>query len=655
MGIISNNGGSRAVPQPSNNPRTGRTGKLRASHFGLRHQNPLRQRKRHKPSFNGGRFLSDNNLSRNIAFNSNGGRGGSNTGARRNKISNQGYDDKFTPSIKLPSKYVTISHPVATVASLQTPSPSNYFSSTTSLPPLITGRPIKFALDSVYSNTYTTTNLPPLITGKSIQVAFDPVYSNVYTTTNLPPLITGKPIQLALDPVYSNASPGGGNSNNRPSRSFSSATVTGRPSTISINNNNDRNNFVITKNTKQELQNNVVIPIGAASGFKSNTDDKGFTDNVILDDKTEIISLKNLESKFKTFKAVNFFDQSKPNSDIKLFIPEQNTLTPDQNITTHAFERSVVGEPVISFVDELAASASSPSLIADNPTPPVSTPRMFNEILDIVAVSTSRPPAFDGQRFIKEIGPYPDVFATSSPTPRPSPFPIQNNNQQLIISTPKPRPVFQNSPNPTTRRPVFQNSNTKTKKPSFQTTNTFLTPDSPSVSGPNPNNNGANIRFPAEAFRNSVGRPQSQKEPLSEDLLNLVNSLRGRINGNNQELRQPKNNQINGGGKRKKNKNKKNKNKNKRKQKKKQQQKQSRTNNNGPNQQSKFNNAIRLISTSSLDGRLGRQAQKFGPNSAGPVVEGFPAGLPAATPEGVKIALSSPLGKHYFLKVNDTS
>lgn len=42
--------------------------------------------------------------------------------------------------------------------------------------------------------------------------------------------------------------------------------------------------------------------------------------------------------------------------------------------------------------------------------------------------------------------------------------------------------------------------------------------------------------------------------------------------------------------------------------------------------------------------RIGRQAQKFGPNSAGPVVEGFPAGLPAATPEGVKIALSSPLG-----------
>jgi len=43
-------------------------------------------------------------------------------------------------------------------------------------------------------------------------------------------------------------------------------------------------------------------------------------------------------------------------------------------------------------------------------------------------------------------------------------------------------------------------------------------------------------------------------------------------------------------------------------------------------------------------GRTGRQAAKFGPNSAGPVVEGFPAGLPAATPEGVKIALSSPLG-----------
>ena len=651
MGIISNNGGSRAVPQPSNNPRTGRTGKLRASQFGLRHQNPLRQRKRHKPSFHGGRFLSDNSLSRNIAFPSNGGRGVSNNGARRNRNSNQGYDEKFVPSIKLPSKYVTISHPIATVASLQTPTPSNYFSTTTDLPPLITGRPIQFALDSVYSNTQTTTKLPPLITGKSIQVAFNPLYSNTYTTTKLPPLITGKPIQFALDPVYSSASPGGGNSNNRPSRSFASATITGRPSTPSINNNN-RNNFVITKNTKQELQNNVVIPIGAASGFKANNDDEGFTDNIIKDDKTEIISLKNIESKFKTFKAVNFFDQSKPNSDIKLFIPEQNTLTPDQNVTTHAFERSVVGEPVISFVDELAASASSPSLIADNPTPPVSTPRMFNEILDIVAVSTSRPPAFDGQRFIKEIEPYPDVFATSSPRPRPSPFPIQNNNQQLIISTPKPRPVFQNSPNPTTKRPVFQNSNTNTRKPSFQTTNTFLTPDRPSVSGPNPNNNGANIRFPAEAFRNSVSRPQSQKEPLSEDLLNLVNSLRGRINGNQQELRQPKNNNINGGGRRKKNKKK---NKNKKKQKKQQQKKQSRTNNNGSNQQNKFNTALRLISSSSLDGRLGRQAQKFGPNSAGPVVEGFPAGLPAATPEGVKIALSSPLGKYYLYIMSGTN
>ena len=599
LGIISNNGGSRAVPLPSNNPRTGRTGKLRASHFGLRHQNPLRQRTRHKPSFHGGRFLSDNNLSRNIAFHSNGGRGLSKNEVQRNRNYGQGYDDKFTPSIKLPSKFVTISHPIATVASLQTPTPStnNYISSTTSLPPLITGRPIQFA----------------------------------------------------LDPVYSSASSGGGNSINRPSRSFSSATITGRPATPSINNNN-RNKIVITKNTKQELQNNLVIPIGAASGFKSNNNDNNeFTDNVITDDKTEIISLKNLESKFKSFKAVDFFDQSKPNSDIKLFIPEPITLTPDQNVTTHAFERSVVGEPVISFVDELEASASSPSLIADNPTPPVSTPRMFNEILDIVAVSTSRPPAFDGQRFIKEIGPYPDVFASSSPSPASSPFPIRNNNQQLIISTPKPRPVFQNnSPNPTTKRPIFQNSNTNSVKPSFQNSNTFQnTLNSPSVSGPNPNNNGANIRFPAEAFRNSVGRPQSQKEPLSEDLLSLVNSLRGRINGNQQELRQPKNNKIQSGGRRKKNKKK---NKSKRKQKK-QQQKQSRTNN-GPSKQSKFDNALRLISSSSLDGRLGRQAQKFGPNSAGPVVEGFPAGLPAATPEGVKIALSSPLGKYILVHDN---
>ena len=567
---------------PANNPRTGRTGKLRASHFGLRHQNPLR-RTRQKPSFNGGRFPSfpDNSLSRNIAFQSNGGHGVSSSGVRRNKISSQGYGDKFRPSIKLPSTFVTISHPIATVASLQTPTPStnNYISSTTSLPTVS--------------------------------------------------LITGRPIQFTLDPVYSNASVGERNTYNRPSRSYPSATVTGRPSTPSINNNK---NIVITK-TKQELQNNVVIPIGAASGF---------TDNVITDDKTEIISLKNIESKFKTFKAVNFFDQSKPSSDIKLFIPEQNTQT--ENVT-HAFERSVVGEPVISFVDELEASASSPSLFADNPTP-VSTPRMFNEILDIVAVSTSRPAAFDGQRFIKELGPYPDVFATSSPSPAPSPFPIRNNNQQLTFSTQKPRPTFQNSQNPTTK-PVFQNSNTNSVKPTFQNSNTFQnTLDSPSVSGPNPNSNGASIRFPVEAFRNSAvtnGRPQSQKEPLSEDLLNLVNSLRGRINGNQQQPRQPKNNKVQSGGRRKKNKKK---NKNKKKQKK--QQKESRSG----KQQNRFANAIQLISSSSLDGRLGRQAAKFGPNSAGPVVEGFPAGLPAATPEGVKIALSSPLGKCLIIMIS---
>ena len=191
LGIISNNGGSRAVPLPSNNPRTGRTGKLRASHFGLRHQNPLR-RTRQKPSFNGGRFLSDNSLSRNIAFHSNGGHGVSSTGVRRNKISSQGYGDKFRPSIKLPSTFVTISHPVATVASLQTPTPStnNYISSTTSLPPLITAS-----------------------------------------------LITGRPIQFTSVPVYSNVSVGGRNSYNTPSRSYPSATVTGRPSTPSINNN----------------------------------------------------------------------------------------------------------------------------------------------------------------------------------------------------------------------------------------------------------------------------------------------------------------------------------------------------------------------------------------------------------------------------------
>jgi len=56
---------------------------------------------------------------------------------------------------------------------------------------------------------------------------------------------------------------------------------------------------------------------------------------------------------------------------------------------------------------------------------------------------------------------------------------------------------------------------------------------------------------------------------------------------------------------------------------------------------------VPLPANNNRAGRTGRQAtggNKFGPNSAGPVVEGFPAGLPAATPEGVKIALSSPLG-----------
>jgi len=54
--------------------------------------------------------------------------------------------------------------------------------------------------------------------------------------------------------------------------------------------------------------------------------------------------------------------------------------------------------------------------------------------------------------------------------------------------------------------------------------------------------------------------------------------------------------------------------------------------------------AIPVPANNPRAGRSGRQAQQFGPNAAGPVVEGFPAGLPAATPEGVKIALSSPLG-----------
>ena len=583
LGLI--NGGHRvAVPLPGNNPRTGRTGKLRGSHFRrIRHPKHLRPT-RQNPSFHGGHFLTDNDLSRNVAFPTKLGLGFSGNEVPRNTNSGNGNGDGFTPSIRLPPTFVTIGTPIAKVAALPSYSP----------------------VPTLYS--LLTPSLPSVS------------------------LTTGRPYQILSDPVYRgdmyNVSFGGRFSNTKPSSSYAS-TVTGRPST-SFNNNLRNNAF--TK-TNQELQNNLIIPVGAASGFNKNKNYHSFTDNIITDGKTEIISLKNLESKFKTFNAVNFFDLSQPTSEIRVGVPKQNRLT--RETTTQVSQKSVgEGKPVISFVDELEASASTPSFIAERTQ--VSTPRMFTEILNVISESTSRPAAFDGQRFLKEIGPYPDVFATSSPSPAPSPFPIRNNNQ-LILSNPRPKPVF-------------QNSNKPSPNPNFQTSNTFQnTIDISTASGPNPasfnnNNNAPNIRFPAEAFRGataSSGSQNSGKEPLSEDLLNLVNSLRGRLqpNGNKQQPRRPKNNQIQSGGKRKQKKNKNNK--------KNQKAKKSRV----AKQQNTLSNAIQLISSSSLDGRLGRQAQKFGPNVAGPVIEGFPAGLPAATPEGVKIALSSPLGKFWKLNI----
>ena len=543
----------------------------------MRHQIPLRPLTKQNPPINRGSFITDNNLSRNVVFPNPQRSGVSSSGVPWN--SENGNGDGFKPSVQLPYKFVANNHPKPTVAPL----------------------PSWFQPTNQYS--FGTTRQP-----------------------NLSP-INGRPFQKTLLPVNSDFVVGGRFSNNTPPRSYTSATVTGRPSEA---------NYNLLVYPKQESQKNLIIPIGAALTFNQNAND-GFTDNVITDDKTEIISLKNLESRFKRFKAVDFFDESHPNSDIIVGIPGP-TLSSPNPLTKVSKNTEVEKKQAISFVDELDASPSSPSLIAESSSQ-MSTPRMFTEFIDMISGSTSRPPAFDGQKFVKEIGRYPDVFSSSSPSPAPALFPTQNNNQQLIISN---QPV----------KPNFQNANTPSPKPVFQNSNSIQnTLDSSSASGPNPSsfnnniNNVPNIRFPVEAFRGATtsnNRPHSQKEPLSDDLLNLVNSLRGRLqpnNGRKQQPRQPKNNQVQGvGGRRKNNRKKKNRT---------QKAKKTRLG----KQQRNINNAIQVINkSSSLDGRLGRQAtggQKFGPNSAGPVVEGFPAGLPAATPEGVKIALSSPLGKYF--------
>ena len=556
LDVISDHGGSQssrqrlahlnqasaiAVPLPADNPRAGRNGKTRRPSNGqVRHPIPLRHSTGQNLPSNGGNFLSNNKLSsRNIAFPSNGGGGGSSR-----KIpwqSDTSHGGGFRPSVQLPPDFVTVTRRPKTLSS-----------------------------------------------------------------------ITGRPPLIASGLVNSNSALGGRLSNF--GSSFASATVTGRPpstfKTSLINNS-------FTK--AQQLQSNL-IPIGAgASSNKNNAD--SFSDNIITDDKTAIRSFKNLDSKFKKFEAFNFFDPSQPNSEIIIGVPNPSLESPSK--TSEMPPESIFGGNVFRNVDELDASPSSPSLITEHP-PQVSTPRMFTELMDIISVSTSRPPAFNGVQFVQEIGPYPDVFATSPPPPSSPPFPIQNNNQQLIFSS-------------QSQQPNFQNSDTSQ--------NTIDGASSSSVSGPNPssfnnpiNNDRPNTRFPAEAFRgagsNNINQQQAGIEPLPEDLLNLVNSLRGRIkNGeNNQQPRRPKNQLINpfqSGDKRKKNK------------KKNKKQKAGRTR--SGKQQNNLSNAI-----SSLNGILGRQTHsgpKFGPNSAGPVVEGFPAGLPAATPEGVKIALSSPLGK----------
>ena len=641
-----------AIPVPANNPRAGRSGKLRAPYLGpVRHPNPLRRLSGLNPSITSGNFPAANNiLSRNLvlpAFGRSYGLGSDSAQWNTNlgKMNGGG----FKPSVQLPSTFVKRSHPIATVV----PSPPRYHQNN-QLPPLL------------------STSLP-----------------YISPTSGFPSQIPlGSSIQVDSNTIY-----GGRFSNNRPSRSYPTqlvlSTVTGRPS--GALNRKPKNNIIF--NNQQNLQSNLFLPIGAASGLNKNANN-AFSNNYIIDGNKATINSKNLDSKFKSFKAVNFFDQSKPSSDIVIPITNptiqspKNTIKPSQrslvdekqaiteklqdlfqisdptikssneklqelfqitdptikspkNIAKSSRRSLVEGKQAITFVDDLDATPSSPSLITEIPSQ-VSTPRMFTEILGILSDSTSRPAAFNGKTFIKEIGRYPDVFATSSPAPAQSPFPLQNNNQQLITSNPTPKPVFQNSNSPPTTTDIQSIQSIDMNSINFQ--NNL---DSSSASGPNPtslnnNNNLPNVRFPVEAFRNVAavsGRPLAENEPLSEDLLNLVNSLRGRIQpkGNKQQPRRPKNNNLSGGrGNGKKNKSKK---KGSRKQKSK---KSSRL---GKKQQNKLGNAIRLISSSSLDGRLGRQAQQFGPNAAGPVVEGFPAGLPAATPEGVKIALSSPLGK----------
>ena len=146
------------MPLPANNPRAGRSGKLRGSRFRRlrqkKHLRLLRHPTRQNPSFHGGHFLTDNDLSRNVDFPTKEGHGVSSNEVPWNTNSGNGNGDGFTPSIQLSPTFVTIGTPIATVAALpsHSPEPTQYSPLTTSLPSgsIITGRPYQIFSEPVY-------------------------------------------------------------------------------------------------------------------------------------------------------------------------------------------------------------------------------------------------------------------------------------------------------------------------------------------------------------------------------------------------------------------------------------------------------------------------------------------------------------------------
>ena len=182
-----------AIPVPANNPRAGRSGKLRAPYLGpIRHPNPLRRLSGLNPSITSGNFPAANNiLSRNLvlpAFGRSYGLGSDSAQWNTNlgKMNGGG----FKPSVQLPSTFVKRSHPIATVV----PSPPRYHQNN-QLPPLL------------------STSLPYISPTSGL-------------TSQIP---LGSSIQVDSNTIY-----GGRFSNNRPSRSYPTqlvlSTVTGRPS-----------------------------------------------------------------------------------------------------------------------------------------------------------------------------------------------------------------------------------------------------------------------------------------------------------------------------------------------------------------------------------------------------------------------------------------